>query len=141
MLTMQTRRRFLTSAAVAAAGLARTPRALAAEDAPETTSVTLAKTPALCTAPQFIAEELLHAACAQGRWRQQLRWSESGVASASSASDSLPSSSEALSLAYPKIPRSRSAGSLCSCRRPHNADGGGYAAGIRKVAPTPISSL
>ena len=33
----------------------------AAEGAPETTSVTLAKTPALCTAPQFIAEQLLRA--------------------------------------------------------------------------------
>ena len=58
----QTRRRFLaTAAGAAAAGLVGTPRALAQEGAPETTSVTLAKTPALCTAPQFIAEELLRA--------------------------------------------------------------------------------
>jgi NitT/TauT family transport system substrate-binding protein len=34
---------------------------LAADGALETTSLTLAKTPALCTAPQFIAEELLRA--------------------------------------------------------------------------------
>ena len=52
MPTMQTRRRFLTTA-VAAAGLVHTPRALAAEDTPETTSVALAKTPAQCTAPGF----------------------------------------------------------------------------------------
>ena len=58
----QSRRHFLTTAAaVAAAGLVGTPRALAREGAPETNSVALAKTPALCTAPQFIAEELLRA--------------------------------------------------------------------------------
>jgi len=58
----QSRRYFLTTAAgVAAAGLVGAPRALAREGAPETNSVTLAKTPALCTAPQFIAEELLRA--------------------------------------------------------------------------------
>src|SRR6516165_10651804 len=57
----QTRRRFLTTAVAAAAGLVGTARALPAEGALETTSVTLAKTPALCTAPQFIAEELLRA--------------------------------------------------------------------------------
>jgi NitT/TauT family transport system substrate-binding protein len=58
----RTRRSFLTTAAGAAgAGLVGTPRALAGESAPETTSVTLAKTPALCNAPQFIAEELLRA--------------------------------------------------------------------------------
>ena len=62
MTLTQTRRGFLTTAAgAAAAGLVCTPRALAGEGAPETTSVTLAKTPALCTAPQFIAEELLRA--------------------------------------------------------------------------------
>src|SRR5262252_6571112 len=58
----QSRRYFLTTAAgVAAAGLVGTPRALAADAAPETTTVTLAKTPGLCAAPQFIAEELLRA--------------------------------------------------------------------------------
>ena len=62
MSLTQTRRGFLTTAAgAAAADLVCTPRALAGEGAPEITSVTLAKTPALCTAPQFIAEELLHA--------------------------------------------------------------------------------
>ena len=56
----QSRRRFLSTAAgAAAAGLVGTPRAPAGEGAPEATTVTLAKTPALCTAPQFIAEELL----------------------------------------------------------------------------------
>ena len=62
MKTMQTRRRFLTTAVGAvAAGLAGTPRALAREGAPETTSVTFTRTPALCTAPQFTVEELLRA--------------------------------------------------------------------------------
>ena len=62
MSLTQTRRRFLTTTAGAAvAGLVDTPQALTGEGAPEITSVTLAKTPALCTAPQFIAEELLHA--------------------------------------------------------------------------------
>ena len=62
MPTMPTRRRFLSNLSMAgAACLLRAPRVLAAEGAPETTSVTLAKTPALCTAPQFIAEELLRA--------------------------------------------------------------------------------
>jgi NitT/TauT family transport system substrate-binding protein len=62
MTLTQTRRGFLTTTAGAvAAGLVGTPRALAGDGAPEITSVTLAKTPALCTAPQFIAEELLRA--------------------------------------------------------------------------------
>ena len=62
MTMTQTRRQFLTTLSlISAAGLVGTPRALAGEGALETTTVTLAKTPALCTAPQFIAEELLRA--------------------------------------------------------------------------------
>ena len=56
------RRSFISGVAAAAgASLLRPVSISAAEGSPETTSVTLAKTPALCTAPQFIAEELLHA--------------------------------------------------------------------------------
>jgi len=56
------RRSFISGvAAAAAASLLRPVLISAAEGSPETTSVTLAKTPALCTAPQFIAEELLRA--------------------------------------------------------------------------------
>ena len=56
------RRSFISGVAAAAgASLLRPVSISAAEGSPETTSVTLAKTPALCTAPQFIAEELLRA--------------------------------------------------------------------------------
>ena len=56
------RRDFISGiAAAVGASLLRPVSISAAEGAPETTSVTLAKTPALCTAPQFIAEELLRA--------------------------------------------------------------------------------
>jgi len=56
------RRDFINGIATAAgSSLLRPVSISAAEGAPETTSVTLAKTPALCTAPQFIAEELLRA--------------------------------------------------------------------------------
>ena len=56
------RRGFISGIAAAVGGSLLRPVSIgAAEAAPETTSVTLAKTPALCTAPQFIAEELLHA--------------------------------------------------------------------------------
>src|SRR6516165_1990765 len=56
------RRHFISGIAAAAGGSLLRPASIsAAEGAPETTSVTLAKTPALCTAPQFIAEELLRA--------------------------------------------------------------------------------
>ena len=56
------RRSFISGIATAAGGSLLRPVSIsAAEGAPEITSVTLAKTPALCTAPQFIAEELLHA--------------------------------------------------------------------------------
>jgi len=58
----QTRRRFLTAMAVAgAAALVRAPRALGAEETPETTTVRLTRTPSLCLAPQYVAEELLRA--------------------------------------------------------------------------------
>ena len=56
------RRHFMGGIAAAAGGSLLHPASIsAAEGAPETTSVTLAKTPALCTAPQFIAEQLLRA--------------------------------------------------------------------------------
>ena len=56
------RRRFISAIAAAVGGSLLRPVSIgAAEGVPETTSVTLAKTPALCTAPQFIAEELLRA--------------------------------------------------------------------------------
>jgi NitT/TauT family transport system substrate-binding protein len=63
MPMMQTRRRFLTTLSLAgAAGLLRPAPALAAERRLETTAVRLAKTtPTGCFAPQFVAEELLHA--------------------------------------------------------------------------------
>jgi NitT/TauT family transport system substrate-binding protein len=58
----QTRRRFLTTAALAgAAGLVRAPRLLAAERALETTSVRLQKSAALCIAPVYVVEGLLRA--------------------------------------------------------------------------------
>jgi len=61
MLT-QTRRRLLTTMSLGgAASLLHTPRLLAAEGALETTSVRLSRYPAICLAPQFIAEELLRA--------------------------------------------------------------------------------
>ena len=56
------RRGFISGVAAAVGGSLLRPISInAAESAPEITSVTLAKTPALCTAPQFIAEELLRA--------------------------------------------------------------------------------
>jgi NitT/TauT family transport system substrate-binding protein len=59
---MQTRRRFLTTLALAGAeGLACTPRALAAEQSLETTLVRLIRNPSICLAPQYVAEELLRA--------------------------------------------------------------------------------
>jgi NitT/TauT family transport system substrate-binding protein len=62
MRMAQTRRRFLTTlSAVGATGVLRAPRARAAEGALETTSVRLPKGPAICSAPQYIAEELLRA--------------------------------------------------------------------------------
>jgi NitT/TauT family transport system substrate-binding protein len=59
---MQNRRRFLTTAAVgAAAGLVGMPKSLHAELPPETTTIRLAKLPAICWAPQYAAEDLLRA--------------------------------------------------------------------------------
>src|SRR5438105_9597607 len=60
MPTTQTRRRFLTTLSLAgAAGLVRAPPALAAADPPETTTVRLVRVPAICQAPQYVAEDLL----------------------------------------------------------------------------------
>jgi NitT/TauT family transport system substrate-binding protein len=57
-----TRRRFLTTLAMAsAAGSLRAPLSLAAEGPPETTVVRIANRHSLCNAPQHVAEELLRA--------------------------------------------------------------------------------
>jgi NitT/TauT family transport system substrate-binding protein len=62
MPSMQTRRRFLTILALAGgAGAVRTPRAVAAEETLETTSVRFVKNPAICVAPQYYSQELLRA--------------------------------------------------------------------------------
>src|SRR6516162_11734140 len=62
MEIMQTRRRFLATLSLAgAAGLVRAPQSRAAEQPLETTSVRFMRTPSLCHAPQFVAEELLRA--------------------------------------------------------------------------------
>jgi NitT/TauT family transport system substrate-binding protein len=62
MPMIQTRRRFLTTLSFAgAAGFVGAPRALAAEGAPETTTVRIVKNPGVCLAPQYVAEELLRA--------------------------------------------------------------------------------
>src|ERR1700730_4933238 len=62
MPIMQTRRRFLTTLSLAGgASLIRAPRGLAAEGSLETTTVPLMRISAICHAPQFVAEELLHA--------------------------------------------------------------------------------
>jgi NitT/TauT family transport system substrate-binding protein len=59
---MYTRRRFLTTASLAAAAnLVRSRRLLAAEEALETTSVRLLGTTPICGAPVYVAEELLRA--------------------------------------------------------------------------------
>jgi NitT/TauT family transport system substrate-binding protein len=61
MPTTQTRRRFLTTLSLTgAASFVRAPRVLAAEEPLETT-VRILKNPAICLAPQYIAEELLRA--------------------------------------------------------------------------------
>lgn len=55
-----TRRRFLASApALGAASLLAVPRLAAAEPPPETTRIRLTQDPAICLAPQYLAEELL----------------------------------------------------------------------------------
>jgi NitT/TauT family transport system substrate-binding protein len=62
MEVSQSRRRFLSTLSLAgAACFVRTPLAAAAEGPPETTSVRFMRTPSLCHAPQFVAEELLRA--------------------------------------------------------------------------------
>src|SRR3984893_17397324 len=62
MAMMQTRRRFLTSLAVAgAAGLVHAPRVLAAEGPLETTAVRVVNDRSICIAPEYVAEELLRA--------------------------------------------------------------------------------
>ena len=61
-MIVQTRRRFIGSAALAgAAGLAGMPTARAAEPPPETTTVRLPRIPGICLAPQYVAEGLLRA--------------------------------------------------------------------------------
>src|SRR5579872_3360632 len=69
MPIMQSRRRFLTSAALGAAGvvggraigLGDGRKLLAAEPPPETTEIRFANIPIYCEAPRYIAEELLRA--------------------------------------------------------------------------------
>jgi NitT/TauT family transport system substrate-binding protein len=58
----QTRRRFLTTlSAAGAAGLVRGSPTPAAEQSLETTAVRIARTSGICSAPQYVAEELLRA--------------------------------------------------------------------------------
>ena len=60
MTMTQTRRHFLSTAAMAgAAGVVPPLRAGAAEPPPETTTVRLSKFLAICFAPQYVVEELL----------------------------------------------------------------------------------
>jgi NitT/TauT family transport system substrate-binding protein len=62
MLMMQSRRRFLTIAALAgAAALVRAPRLRAAEGALETSTIRLPKSASICSAPGYVADELLRA--------------------------------------------------------------------------------
>ena len=63
MSIIQTRRRFMSSVALAgAAGLLHVPRVAAAEGALETTTVRLVRYPgAVCVAPENLSEELLRA--------------------------------------------------------------------------------
>src|SRR5260370_26811798 len=62
MPAVQTRRRLRTTLSLAAgAGLIRMPHVLAAEGSLETTAIRLARSPTICVAPQYVAEELLHA--------------------------------------------------------------------------------
>ena len=59
---MENRRQFLSAlVAGCTTGLLHTRQSLAAEAPLETTRVRLAKIPAVCLAPQYVAEELLHA--------------------------------------------------------------------------------
>jgi NitT/TauT family transport system substrate-binding protein len=63
MPIMHTRRRFLTAtlSLAGAAGLVHARPALAGEGAPEITSVRINKSPSICNAPRYVAEELLRA--------------------------------------------------------------------------------
>jgi NitT/TauT family transport system substrate-binding protein len=62
MPMMQTRRRFLTTLSLASAtGLVGARPAVAEEGAPEITSVRIQKSPSICNAPRYVAEELLRA--------------------------------------------------------------------------------
>lgn len=62
MQIIQSRRHFLAGlSAVGAANLVGVQQSLPAEPPPETTSVRLAKIRGICIAPQYVAEELLHA--------------------------------------------------------------------------------
>src|SRR5215813_4614275 len=62
MAIVPNRRQFLTTLSLAgAAALVRAPPSTAAEGSLETTTVRLMRTPALCHAPQFVAEQLLYA--------------------------------------------------------------------------------
>ena len=62
MRPMQTRRRFLKTLSLAGAASFVTPMgAIAAEEPLETTTIRLPKTPAICIAPTYAAEELLRA--------------------------------------------------------------------------------
>ena len=62
-MPIQSRRRFLTNAAFAGAaglgGFGAWARSLAAEGALETTTIRIAKIPAICLAPQYVSDELL----------------------------------------------------------------------------------
>jgi NitT/TauT family transport system substrate-binding protein len=60
MSPMPSRRRFLTTMSLAGvATLVGAPQPPAAEEAPETTAIRLAKNAGICVAPQYVAEELL----------------------------------------------------------------------------------
>src|SRR6266567_4523944 len=60
MQSAQTRRRLLATLSSAAAASAFGGATMSAQEAPpETTTIRLAKTPGICIAPQYIAEELL----------------------------------------------------------------------------------
>jgi NitT/TauT family transport system substrate-binding protein len=62
MQITQSRRHFLAGlSAAGAASLLGDQQSLAADSPPETTSVRLAKISGICLAPQYVAEELLHA--------------------------------------------------------------------------------
>jgi NitT/TauT family transport system substrate-binding protein len=61
MTRLHTRRRFLATTALAGAAGILPPQVLAAEERLETTALRLLHKPSICGAPQYVAEELLHA--------------------------------------------------------------------------------